>query len=105
MSARKQRLTVTVDSDLVAAAQDEVEAGRADSVSAWVSSAIRERVERQRKLALLAEAVASFEAEFGGIGADEIERQRRVDRERSTVVRGQRGGQPAGRGRGTARPA
>lgn len=105
MSARKQRLTITVDSDLVAVAQDEVQSGRADSVSAWVSSAIRERVERQRRLALLAEAIADFEAEFGEIGDDEIERQRRTDRERSTVVRGHRMAPPAGRGRGKAQPA
>lgn len=105
MSARKQRLTITVDSELVAAARAEVEAGRADSVSGWVGVAIRERAERQRRLALLAEAVADFEAEFGEIGGDEIASNRRADRERSRVVRGPRGGRSIGRGREKAQPA
>lgn len=105
MSARKQRLTITVDSELVAAARAEVEAGRADSVSAWVGVAIRERAERERKLALLAEAVADFEAEFGEIGDDEITSNRRADRERSRVVRGPRGGRSIGQGRERAQPA
>lgn len=99
MPDRKRRLTVTVDPSLVEAGQRAVEAGQATSVSAWVSSAIEERVERDRRLALLADAIAGYEAEHGEITEAEIVAQRRRDREDATVVRGRR---RAGR---KARPA
>ncbi|MGH9155704.1 MAG: hypothetical protein ACRD1K_07735 [Acidimicrobiales bacterium] len=92
---RKQRLTVTVNPGLIEAGQRAVESGVAESVSGWVSAALEEKVRRDRKLAVLAAAVADFESEFGQITADEIIAQERFDRERATVVRGQR--RPAGR--------
>jgi glycerol dehydrogenase-like iron-containing ADH family enzyme len=90
MTPRKQRLTITVDPELIEAGQRAVESGRADSVSGWVSAALADRVRRDHKLALLAAAVADYEQEFGEITAEEIATQRRVDRERATVVRGRR---------------
>lgn len=90
MTARKQRLTVTVDPELVEAGQRAVETGEAASVSGWVSSALEEKIRRDRKLALLAVAVADYEKEFGAISVDEIVTQRRADRENATVVRGRR---------------
>lgn len=90
MTARKHRLTVTVDPDLIEAGQRAVESGQAESVSGWVSAALEEKVRRDRKLALLAAAVADFEQEFGEISAEEIAAQRRADRQEATVVRGRR---------------
>lgn len=90
MTPKKQRLTVTVDPELVEAAQQAVDSGQADSVSGWVSAALEDKIRRGRKLALLAEAVASYEKEFGVITADEIVVQRRADRQDATVVRGRR---------------
>lgn len=90
MSSRKRRLTVTVDPDLIEAGQRAVEAGEAESVSGWVSAAIEDKVRRDRKLRLLAAAVAQFESEFGEITAEEIAAQQRADRQAATVVRGQR---------------
>lgn len=90
MTSRKQRLTVTVDPAFVEAGQRAVAAGQADSVSGWVSAALEDRIVRDRKLALLAAAVADYEDEFGEITADEIARQRRTDREDARVVRGRR---------------
>lgn len=90
MSARKQRLTVTVDPELVEAAQRAVDSGQADSLSAWVNAALEDRTRRDRQLALLAAAVADYEREFGEISAEEIAAQRRADREDATVVRGRR---------------
>ncbi len=84
----KKRLTVTVDDVLVTEGQRAVEAGRADSVSGWVNAALVEKIERDRRLASLADAIAAYEAEFGEITTEEIEAQRRLDRERATVVRG-----------------
>ncbi|MFN0089633.1 MAG: hypothetical protein ACKVWR_05085 [Acidimicrobiales bacterium] len=83
-------MTVTVDPELIDAGQKAVEAGLADSVSAWVSEAIEEKLRRDRKLALLAAAVADYEREFGEITTEEIAGQRREDHETATVVRGRR---------------
>jgi hypothetical protein len=90
MALRKKRLTVTVDPALVEAGQRAVAAGQADSVSGWVSAALEDRILRDRKLAVLAAAVADYENEFGEITVEEIARQRRADREDARVVRGRR---------------
>ena len=90
MTSRKKRLTVTVDPALVEEGQRAVAAGQADSVSAWVSAALEDRILRDRKLALLAAAVVDYEEEFGEITVEEIARQRRADREDARVVRGHR---------------
>lgn len=50
MSDRKTRVTVTIDPSLAAYAEQLVEAGKADSVSAVVNSALSERVERDRRI-------------------------------------------------------
>ena len=92
MSHNKRRLTVTVDPELVEAGQRAVEAGQADSVSAWVSSALEDKIRRDRKLALLGAALADYEHEFGEITAAEIVAQQRVDRAQAVVVRGDGGG-------------
>lgn len=88
MTKRKERLTVTVDTELLAVANDAVERGSADSVSAWVNEALAERAERDSKLAAMAEAVADYEAEYGEITEAEIVAQHRADREAAIVVRG-----------------
>lgn len=88
MTARKQRLTVTVDPELVEAATRAVTDGEADSVSGWVSSALSEKVHRDHKLGRLRAAIADYEAEFGEISVDEILTQQRADREDAVVVRG-----------------
>lgn len=90
MRTRKQRLTITVDPELIEAGQRAVESGRADSVSGWVSAALEDKVRRDRKLAHLATAVADYEKEFGEITTEEILSQQRADREDAVVVRGQR---------------
>jgi glycerol dehydrogenase-like iron-containing ADH family enzyme len=90
MTSRKQRLTVTVDPALLEAGQRAVAAGQADSVSGWVSAALEDRILRDRKLALLAAAVADYEEEFGEITVEEIAHQQRADREDARVVRGRR---------------
>lgn len=94
MSVRKQRLTVTVDPELVEAGQQAVGRGEAESVSGWVSAAIEDKIRRDRKLGLLAGAIGDFEREFGAITAEEIAAQRRVDRQEATVVRGRKRSSP-----------
>lgn len=96
MSPGKERLTVTVDPDLVRAGADAVAEGRADSLSAWVNLALAERARKEQRLIALADAVCAYEAEFGTITDEELTAQRRADRGAARVVRG---GAPAGKRR------
>ena len=50
MTARKERLTVTVDPDLIEAGNQAVAAGLAESLSGWVNAALVERTIRDRRL-------------------------------------------------------
>ena len=106
MSSRKERLTVTVDPELIEAGNDAVAAGLAESLSGWVNAALAARAVRDRQLRSLAEAVADYEARFGPISGEEIAARQRADREAAVVVRGHgsaaaRGAQH-GSGRGAA---
>ena len=90
MTPRKQRLTVTIDPELIDAGNRAVSAGQASSLSGWVNEALAERAVRDRKLESLSAAIADYEAEFGEITDDEISAQRRSDRETARVVRSRR---------------
>ena len=90
MAKRKERLTVTVDAELVAAGNRAVRAGDADSLSGWVNSALVEREERDRRRRALAEAVSDYEAEFGVVTDEQIQAQRRADKESAIRVRGRK---------------
>ena len=65
MTTRKQRLTVTVDPDLVEAGTRAVAEGEAESLSGWVSSALAEKVQRDQRLAHLRAAIGDYEAGIG----------------------------------------
>ena len=105
MTTRKERLTVTVDPDLIEAGNQAVAAGMAESLSGWVNAALVERAIRDRRLRSLSDAITAYEADHGQITADEMATQARRDREEAVVVRGSRrtSKAPAGRvGRGAA---
>ena len=87
MTTKKQRVTVTVDPRLLEAANRAVEAGDADSVSGWVTTAMSEKSLRDEKLALLRAAIVDYESEFGEITSAEIAAVRRADRADAIVVR------------------
>ncbi|HET6279650.1 MAG TPA: hypothetical protein VFH73_01740 [Polyangia bacterium] len=84
----KERLTVTVDAELVLAGNRAVKAGRADSLSGWVNDALAEREAHERRLHAMAEAVTAYETEFGSISAEELAAQLRADEKSAVVVRG-----------------
>lgn len=88
MTKRKERLTVTVDAELVAAGNAAVESGAADSLSGWVNEALAVRAERDRKLAALAAAITDYEAEYGEITEADLAARHRADRAAAIVVRG-----------------
>ena len=85
----KERLSASVDADLVAVAQEAVAAGQAESVSAWVNEALRLKVAHDRRLRALDEFVAAFEAEHGEITEAEMSEAARRARGRAVVVRGE----------------
>ena len=88
MSA-KERLSASVDADLVAVAQEAVAQGRAESVSAWVNEALRLKVAHDQRLGALDEFVAAFEAEHGEITGAEMREAARRARGCAVVVRGE----------------
>jgi len=86
----KVRATVSLDRELMDAAQDAVERGEASSVSALMSEAIAQRVAHLRGLRAMAEALADYEDEFGVITQEEMDAIRRADAANAIVVRGGR---------------
>ncbi|MGH3304068.1 MAG: hypothetical protein ACRDOK_20800 [Streptosporangiaceae bacterium] len=97
MSA-KERLSASVDAELVAVAQEAVAGGRAESVSAWVNDALRLKADHDRRLAALDDFLALYEAEHGEITEQEIREASRRARAGAVVVRGHRAGAAGGRG-------
>ena len=88
----KERLTVTVDSELIEAATQAVTEGRVASLSGWVNLALAERAAKERRLRALAEAVAAYEHEFGEITTAELAGQEHADRRKAMAVRPTRSG-------------
>ncbi|HEY3517927.1 MAG TPA: hypothetical protein VGL98_12845 [Gammaproteobacteria bacterium] len=99
MSAKKERLTVTVDPEFIEAGNDAVAEGKAESLSAWVNAALGDRVARERRLVALARAVTAYEEQFGVISEQELADQARADRESAIVLRGNRAGRTKGKAR------
>jgi Arc/MetJ-type ribon-helix-helix transcriptional regulator len=84
----KTRLSVTVDEDLIEAGQAAVAAGEAESISAWVNDALRQKADHERKLRGLDEFIKDFEAEYGEITDEEMQAAYRAMKARAIVVRG-----------------
>jgi hypothetical protein len=84
----RQRLSASIEGDLIAAARAAVAEGRAENVSAWVNLALRSYVEHEKRLSALDAFIASYEAEHGVITDDEMRLAARDARARAVVVRG-----------------
>jgi ABC-type nitrate/sulfonate/bicarbonate transport system substrate-binding protein len=89
----KQRLSASVDAELIAAAERAAASGQVDTVSAWVNDAMRLKLEHDRRLVALAELVADHEAAYGAITRQELAEAAREARRRATSVRGVRAGE------------
>ena len=97
----KQRLSASVDAELMAAAQQAVAEGRAENISAWVNDALRLKTDHERRLQALHDFLAAYETEHGEITEDEMRDAARRARERAIIVRGrpdEYGPTPRGRG-------
>jgi metal-responsive CopG/Arc/MetJ family transcriptional regulator len=86
----KERVTVTIDSELLKAANRAVSEKRVASLSGWVNLALAERAAKEQRLRALADAVAQYEEEFGQISSAELVAQQRADRRNAVVVRQRR---------------
>jgi len=100
----KQRLSASVDGDLMQAGHDAVAEGRAESISAWVNDALRLKADHDQRMRALDDFLAAYEAEHGEITKEEIRGAARRARARATVVRAETTGDrpPSARGKGAA---
>jgi hypothetical protein len=96
---QRERLSATVEAELLAAGRAAVAEGRAESLSAWVNSALRRQAEHDRRMQALDDFLAAYEAEHGEITEDEIREAQRRSRTRAVVIRTP----PAGKGAGPRR--
>jgi len=95
----KQRLSASVDSDLIEAAEKAVARGDCESVSAWVNEALRLKLEQERRLEALDAFVDAYEREHGEITLEEMQMAARRARQRAIVVREPRPGKRGSRRR------
>jgi hypothetical protein len=87
MRVTRNRLSASVEADLLAAGRVAVAEGRATSVSAWVNDALRRQVEHDRRMRALDAFLAAYESEHGPITEDEMRAAARRARSRAVIVR------------------
>ncbi len=83
----RERLSATVEADLLEAGRVAVTEGRAESLSAWVNGALRRQADHDRRMKALDEFLDAYEAEHGEITEREMEAAARRARARAVVVR------------------
>lgn len=83
----RERLSATVEAELLAAGRAAVAEGRAESLSAWVNDALRRQADHDQRMQALDEFLAAYEAEHGEITEDEIREAERRTRSRAVVIR------------------
>ena len=86
----KERLSVSVDADLIKAAEQAVVQGHFESLSAWVNEALRSKIEQDRRLQALTAFVSAYESEHGEISEREMLLAARRARGSAIPVRGSR---------------
>ena len=85
---RKERLTMSIDPELAELARNAVAEGRAESVSALVSTALRRQLDHEVKLKNLEALIGRFEREHGEITQEEMRAASRDAAARAVIVRG-----------------
>lgn len=83
----KQRLSASVDEELLATGQAAVRDGRASTMSDWVNQALKLMVEHDRALCATDDFIASYEAEHGVITQEEMDAATRWADETAVKVR------------------
>lgn len=87
----RERLSVTVERELLEAGRAAVAEGRAASVSAWVNGALRRQADHDRRMKALDAFLEEYETEHGEITEEEMHAASRRSRARAAVVRTQSG--------------
>ncbi len=87
MTTTRDRLSASVDAELLEAGRAAVAEGRAPNLSAWVNEALARQVDHDHRMRALDAFVTSFEAEHGEIGEDEMRDATRRARSRAVIVR------------------
>ena len=83
----RERLSATIEAELLAAGRRAVKEGRAPNLSSWVNDALARQAEHERRLKALDEAIREYEAEHGVITEEEIRAARRYFRAHAIPVR------------------
>jgi hypothetical protein len=97
----KERLSASVDAELLAIGHRAVAEGRADSLSAWINDALRLKADHDARLEAIDDFLAAYEDEHGAITDQEMHDAARNARARAVVVRSE----PEGRQVPTPRPS
>jgi hypothetical protein len=84
---QRERLSASVEAELLAAGRAAVAEGRAPNLSAWVNEALGRQAAHDRRMQALDEFLAAYESEHGEITDDEMRAATRRARERAVVVR------------------
>lgn len=90
----KERLSASVDAQLLAAGHAAVAAGRAESLSAWVNDALQMKTAHDQRMVALDEFLATYEADHGEVTQKEINDAARRARGGAVVVRGSTDNRP-----------
>lgn len=83
----KDRLSATVERELLTAGRAAVAEGRAESLSAWVNDALRRQADHDRRMKALDEFLERYETEHGVITDEEMHAATRRAQARAVVVR------------------
>lgn len=93
----KQRLSVSVDTELVEAAARQL--GPSRTLSGYVNDALKLKIEHDRRLGALRDFVAEYEREHGEITESEMRQAARDARSRASSARSLRPAKPSRSGR------
>ncbi len=73
----RERLSATVEGELLEAGRQAVAEGRGGECDAWVNDALQLKADHDRRMRALDEFIAAYEAEHGVISDDEIRQAKR----------------------------
>lgn len=85
--SERERLSATVEREVMEAARLAVSEGRASSVSSWVNAAMHREAAHDQRLRSLAAFVEEFEAQHGELTAIEVREAVHRARGQATAVR------------------
>lgn len=85
--SNRERLSATVEAEVLAAGRQSVAEGRADNLSAWVNNALRRQADQDRRMQALDDFLSAYETAEGEITDEEIRAASRRAGAQAIVVR------------------